>query len=60
MLTRSSVGNWVSDSVTEDGFTGNFYLDLNENGTANLRIKGTGAVEEEGMDMKIGITAKIG
>ena len=54
------VGKWVSESVTEDGFTGNFYLDLNENGTANLRIKGTGAVEEEGMDMKIGITAKIG
>lgn len=39
MLTRSSVGNWVSDSVTEDGFTGNFYLDLNENGTANLPSK---------------------
>ena len=54
------VGKWVSESVTEDGFIGNFYLDLNENGTANLRIKGTGAVEEEGMDMKIGITAKIG
>lgn len=53
------VGNWVSESVTEDGFTGNFYLDLNENGTANLRIKGTGAVEEEGMDMKIGITANL-
>lgn len=54
------VGKWVSENVSEDGFTGNFYLDLNENGTANLRIKGTGAVEEEGMDMKIGITAKIG
>lgn len=24
------VGKWVSESVTEDGFTGNFYLDLNE------------------------------
>lgn len=54
------VGKWESENVSEDGFTGNFYLDLNENGTANLRIKGTGAVEEEGMDMKIGITAKIG
>ena len=53
------VGKWVSENVTEDGFTGNFYLDLNENGTANLRIKGTGAVEEEGMDMKIGITANL-
>ena len=54
------VGKWESENVSEEGFTGNFYLDLNENGTANLRIKGTGAVEEEGMDMKIGITAKIG
>lgn len=54
------VGKWESEKVSEEGFTGNFYLDLNENGTANLRIKGTGAVEEEGMDMKIGITAKIG
>ena len=26
---------------------------------ANLRIKGTGVVEEEGMDMKIGITANL-
>ena len=67
MLTMTScvdkeqcVGKWESENVSEEGFTGNFYLDLNENGTANLRIKGTGAVEEEGMDMKIGITAKIG
>ena len=67
MLTMTScvdkeqcVGKWESEKVSEEGFTDNFYLDLNENGTANLRIKGTGAVEEEGMDMKIGITAKIG
>ena len=39
MLTRSSVGYCCSDSVTEDGLTGNFYLDLNENGTANLPSK---------------------
>lgn len=24
------VGKWVSENVTEDGFTGNFYLDLNK------------------------------
>ena len=66
MLTMTScvdkeqcVGKWESENVSEEGFTGNFYLDLNENGTANLRIKGTGAVEEEGMDMKIGITANL-
>ena len=33
------VGKWVSESVTEDGFTGNFYLDLNENETAKLPSK---------------------
>ena len=43
MLTMTScvdkeqcVGKWESENVSEEGFTGNFYLDLNENGTANL------------------------
>ena len=50
---QQCVGNWVSDSVTDEGFTGKFYLDLRENGTATLNIKGSGAVEEEGMNIKV-------
>ena len=56
---QQCVGNWVSDSVTDEGFTGKFYLDLRENGTATLNIKGSGAVEEEGMNIKVGVSAKI-
>lgn len=56
---QQCVGNWVSDSVTDEGFTGKFYLDLHENGTATLNIKGSGAVEEEGMNIKVGVSAKI-
>lgn len=56
---QQCVGNWVSDSVTDEGFTGKFYLDLRENGTAVLNIKGSGAVEEEGMNIKVGVSAKI-
>ena len=54
------VGNWVSESFSEDGFRGNLYLDLMENGKATLTIKGAGNVEEEGVNMKIGMTAKVG
>lgn len=54
------VGNWVSESFSEDGFRGNLYLDLKENGKATLTIKGAGIVEEEGVNMKIGMTAKVG
>ena len=56
---QQCVGNWVSDSVTDEGFTGKFYLDLRENGTATLNIKGSGAVEEEGMNIKVGVSAKL-
>lgn len=31
-----------------------------ENGKATLTIKGAGTVEEEGVNMKIGLTAKVG
>lgn len=44
------VGNWVSESFSEDGFRGNLYLDLMENGKATLTIKGAGNVEEEGVN----------
>ena len=30
------VGSWVSESFSEDGFKGNIYLDLMENGKATL------------------------
>lgn len=45
---------------SEDGFRGNLYLDLMENGKATLTIKGAGTVEEEGVNMKMGMTAKVG
>jgi len=54
------VGSWVSESFSEDGFKGNIYLDLMENGKATLTIKGAGTVEEEGVSIKIGMTAKVG
>ena len=54
------VGSWVSESFSEDGFRGNLYLDLMENGKATLTIKGAGTVEEEGVNMKMGMTAKVG
>lgn len=54
------VGTWVSESISDDGFTGNIYLDLKENGKATLTIKGSGTVEEEGVNMKISMTAKVG
>ena len=54
------MGSWVSESFSEDGFKGNIYLDLRENGKSTLTIKGNGTTEEEGVTMKIGVTAKVG
>ena len=53
------VGTWVSETISEDGFSGNVYMTLNSNDLVEFNIKGHGTDEEDGVTMDIAFTIGI-
>ena len=53
------VGTWVSETISEGGFSGNVYLTLRENDHVTLAIKGSGVNEEDGLSAEVAFTIKV-